>query len=69
MYTETFTIRIYSGITAFENGIIWLIKAARNIYLSKIMSSIIPFHENSYEYIIISKNIMKYLGNYSCDVI
>ena len=43
--------------------------AARNIYLSKIMSSIIPFHEGTFEYMIISKNIMEYLGNYSCDVI
>ena len=42
---------------------------ARNIYLSKIMSSIIPFDENTCEYMIISKNVMKYLGNYIEDVI
>ena len=57
------------GITALKNLNEMARIAARNIYLSKIMSSIIPFHENSYEYIIISDNIMKYLGNNSCDVI
>ena len=63
------TLKTPRGISALKNLNDMARIAARNIYLSKMMSSIIPFHENSYEYIIISENIMKYLGNYSCDVI
>ena len=41
---------------------------ARNIYLSNIMSFIIPFHENTNEYHIISANIKKYIGNIVDDI-